>query len=50
MATSDCLLSTFVLSKVFFSSFYLDVIAILDIMVCFLDAAEGWVLFFYPIF
>jgi hypothetical protein len=30
----------------FFSSFYLEVISILDVKVCLLDVTEGWILFF----
>ena len=47
IATPACLLGTFAW-KIFFPILYPEVMSIIDVEVCFLYAAEKWILFLHP--
>ena len=48
MATLACFIGPFAYSIFFYHFFPSEVMSIFDVKVCFLDAAEGWALFFNP--
>ena len=48
IATPACFLGPFDW-KIFFPTLYSEAMSVFEVEVCFLYAAEGWILFLYPI-